>query len=198
MTVKRPPKNAIKIQEPNHGFSPMLSSLLSCTVKDGFCDKTSWALLRDIYPYVSPHDRIQIDKILSARNIAGEIAAHPALPQMETFRLKKPLTHEEKFLGLLKVLRKYGGASSNNTFTMMERFLAMKKRMERFNGNQNNMGAVFDLMDMMGGSPVSGEMKQMANMMNMMQSLGSMGSLMGSGSGGMDMGMMMELMKNMK
>lgn len=205
MTVKRPPKNAIKIQDQGPGFSPALSSLLSCTIKDGFCNKTSWSLLRDIYPYVSPHDRTQIDKVLTARNVAGEIAAHPAMPQMETFRLKKPLTQEEKFLGLLKVLQKYGGASSNNTFAMLERMIAMKNRMSRLSGNMNSPSAIFDIMDMMGNSPVSGEMKQMANMMNMMQSLGSLGNMgnmanmmgnMASG-GGMDMGMMMELMKNM-
>lgn len=198
MTVKRPPKKAIAMQDSVHGFSPMLSSLLSCTVKDGLCNQTSWALLRDIYPYVSPQDRHQIDRVLSARNLAGEIAAHPAMPQMETFRLKKPLTQEEKFLGLLKVLRKYGGASSNNTFAMLERMLAMKHRMEHLAGCQNDMSAMMEMMELLGGSSAGGEMKQMANMMSMMQALGSMNGASGNGSsGGMDMSMMMELMKHM-
>lgn len=35
------------------GFSPLLASLLSLTIKDGLCNKTAFHLLRDIYPYVS-------------------------------------------------------------------------------------------------------------------------------------------------
>ena len=68
-SINRPNQNAVyKKIEKSHtnfsGFSPMLSTLLSFALKDGFCNNTAFALLRDISPYVSASDRAQINKIL--------------------------------------------------------------------------------------------------------------------------------------
>lgn len=98
------------------GFSPLLASLLSLTIKDGLCNKTAFHLLRDIYPYVSSPDRQTIDGLLEMQQIAGDIASRGPYHGLQPYTMKRALTNREKLFGLLKVLRRYGGPGIRRHF----------------------------------------------------------------------------------
>ena len=200
----RPPRSAVYQPPPaSHpeapfpeehlaGFSPLLASLLSLTIKDGLCNKTAFHLLRDIYPYVSSPDRQTIDG----------------------------LTNREKLFGLLKVLRRYGGRESDATFTQLERALDINDKIQKYSGRPGgpaqDMASMLGLLSQMGGpngrpggkgnpgpmgnmgqmAQMMGQMGQMQNMMKMMGNMKNMGNS-GAGSSGMDPSMMASLMQMM-
>lgn len=227
---QRPPQSAV-YQEPLapapeapfqkerlSGFSPLLASLLSLTIKDGLCNKTAFHLLRDIYPYVSAPDRQTISGLLDIQQIAGDIASHQPYHGLKPYTMKRALTSREKLLGLLNVLRRYGGRESDATFTQLERALAMGDKLNKYTnqsgGSQQNMASMINLMGQLGNfgggqaknssmqanpmanlgqmAQMMGQMGQMQNMMNMMKTMGGMGS--GGGGANLDPSMMANLM----
>lgn len=158
---KRPPQSAVvnppsareaapRQQQvlPAEGFSPMLTALLSCTLKDGLCNHTAFHLLKDIYPYVAEKDRRQIDLLLGCRNLAGDILAHPYFPPLSVHSRKRPLTPTEKFLGLLRTLSRYGGQNAGQTFTILERFLSMQQRFSKA-ASGSQMSQILELMPLL-------------------------------------------------
>lgn len=200
------------------GFSPLLASLLSLTIKDGLCNKTAFHLLRDIYPYVSSPDRQTIDGLLEMQQIAGDIASRGPYHGLQPYTMKRALTNREKLFGLLKVLRRYGGRESDATFTQLERALDINDKIQKYSGRPGgpaqDMASMLGLLSQMGGpngkpgdkgnpGPM-GNMGQMAQMMgqmgqmqNMMKMMGNMKNMGNPGAGGMDPSMMASLMQMM-
>ena len=185
----RPDQNAVykpeaappqRVERQGPGFSPLLTALLTITGKDGLVNKTPFSLLKDIYPYASAYDWARIEQLLASHNAASEIMQHPMLPHLEAYNIKRPLTNEQRFLGMLRVLRKYGGQNADVTFAMLERMLAMKHRMD----NVSHGGGMGDVLSMLGGLPGvgggpantanSGPLSNMAGMMQMMNLMNGM------------------------
>lgn len=202
------------------GFSPLLASLLSLTIKDGLCNKTAFHLLRDIYPYVSSPDRQTIDGLLEMQQIAGDIASRGPYHGLQPYTMKRALTNREKLFGLLKVLRRYGGRESDATFTQLERALDINDKIQKYSGKPGgpaqDMASMLGLLSQMGGpngrpggkgnpgpmgnmgqmAQMMGQMGQMQNMMKMMGNMKNMGNS-GAGGSGMDPSMMASLMQMM-
>lgn len=167
-TLPLSPAHGTQVQ--SLGFSPLLTSLLSYTIRDGLVNKTAFNLLHDIYPYVCETDRARIEQLLACRNLAGELAQTASLPVLpSTLQLKRTLSQQEKLIGLLRVLRRYGGQRQNSGFDMMERMMAMRSRINAASWKPGSMENMFELMELLGMTHGTGEIKKMAGLMQMMQ-----------------------------
>ncbi len=188
---RRPPKSTVFCEPPKPcrreecraEFSPLLASLLSCTLRDGLCNHTSFLIFRDMYPFVSAHDRRVIDGLIECQNIAGDIASRYPVHILKPYSMRRALTGRERFLGMLRVLRKYGGRETDCTFSLLERYIGLS---ERFGfGRQfrkNDWDGTHDLVKHISDGRKGGErMNDMANMMQMLSMLGAMGNRMGGG-----------------
>lgn len=158
----QPRKHNSEQQSPH--LSPLLSALLGTTIRDGLCNRTAFNLLADIYPYTTGTDRENIKRLLDTHSQLSYIADSPALPPVRTHCLSRPMTQEERFRGMLQVMRKYGGMRQNNTFAMLERYFDMSARINNIKNGKNGMA---DILSMMAGPQMSG----MMNMMSMMQNM---------------------------
>ena len=166
------------------GFSPFLSSLLSCTLKDGFCNHTAFQLLNDIYPYVSGRDREVISQLLHTKEFAQYVGEIPQNSySLRDIRVHAPLTREQRFLNLLRVFKKYGGIQSDQTFSLFERALNMQCRAQKASNFNDMMGLFSQFIPGMQNHPLV----NMMGMMNHMQ----------SGSGGINPAAMMNMMNLM-
>lgn len=207
----RPPVDAV--QEPNRpkekvtapnlqaaGFSPLLTALLGMTIKDGLVNHTAFSLLRDIFPYVSKQDQTIISQLIGYQNMAGEVLKHPYFPPLETVQQKRPLTNRQKFLELLRAMRKYGGQNANASFAMLERVLNMQQRMTHLSNKGNHMAQALEMMSLFGGqnNEMAGNMKEMSNMANLFSMMNAMGNMGGGGGKGMDMASMAQLFSAMQ
>ena len=203
----RPPRSAIQKKPPEPqkhvnslGLSPMLTSLLSVTIKDGLVNKTAFSLLRDVYPYAPPQDQKKIATLLEYRNAAGELIKKSSAPPIGPLPISRPLTQKEKFFKLMQVLRKYGGKDSSDTFTMLERMIEMKSRFDKM-GQRAPGGSMPEMIRLLsdtgafgkGGGPNMGNLAGMMNMVNMMSMMNNMS---GGDGGGPDLSMLMNMMKN--
>jgi len=207
----RPNKNTVcfhqKTKDECHdiGFSPMLSSLLACTLKDGFCNQTAFDLLNDIYPYVCGQDRAQIGRLLGLKGLSNNVMSVPVNTyNLRPIRLHAPLTNTQKFLNLIRVLRRYGGMSSAYIFDSIERIIRVKCRYNQATDFGNIVNAVTNCIPGMnrgaggpfgnGGFGNMGNIMQMMSMMNMMNGMGGgmnpaglanmMNGMGGAGGGG--------------
>jgi len=195
------------------GFSPLLASLLSCTLKDGLCNRTAFQMLRDIYPYVSVKDRQVIDGLIEYQDIAGDIASRGPRRVLQPYTMKRALTNREKFFGLLRTLRRYGGRRTDETFSILERIIEMNDKFSRYASGEKNMGNILQLMGPASGGKGGdgtvtkqndmGNMGNLAAMMSMMNQMRAMGNPAGQSAKGNDMDMsnlmqMMSMMNAMK
>lgn len=199
-------------------FSPVLTGMLSLVISDGLCNSTAFSLLRDLQPYVSAHDSELIGALIANRNSASKVLNHHALPSITTHSIKRTLTPNERMHGMLKVLKKYGGQSSNSVFTILERMILMQQRMTGNNGmldlvsmlmgggvmpgsNGNDIGTIMNLMNMMGGNNSGGGKSgnnnggdKGGNNNGGGMDISKLMGMMGGGNGGMDMSKLMSMM----
>ena len=148
------------------GFSPFLSSLLSCTLKDGFCNHTAFQLLNDIYPYVGGRDREIISQLLHTKEFAQYVGGIPQNSySLRDIRVHAPLTREQRFLNLLRVFKKYGGIQSDQAFSLFERALHMRCRAQKASNFSDMMGLFSQFIPGMQNNPFV----NMTGMMNSMQ-----------------------------
>lgn len=190
------------------GFSPFLSSLLSCTLKDGLCNHTAFQLLNDIYPYVSGQDRETISQLLHTKEFANYVGGIPQNSySLRELRVHAPLTSQQRFLNLLRVFKKYGGIASDQAFSLFERALSMQCRAQKATNFSDMIGLFSQFMPGMQNNPLINMMSMMNNMqggngsmdpsslMSMMNMMNGMNGT--SGSGGMNPAALMNMMNMM-
>ncbi|MBQ9941527.1 MAG: hypothetical protein IJP03_00825 [Christensenellaceae bacterium] len=155
---KRPPKEALyspcpgKAAEPPKGLSPLLRSLLMLVYSDGLANRTAFAMLRDICPYVTADDRRIIAPLLEARQAAEQLCP-PPVPTPRAWTFCRALGRQERLCGLLNVLGRYGGKRSQDIFSMLERAIRLQSRLERQQGG--GMDALLPLLGELGGANLS-------------------------------------------
>lgn len=200
----RPEQNCCEKSEhkpDESGFSPMLSALFTMILKDGFCNSSAFAMLRDVAPYVSHADAKIIDGLLKFGNKANHLMLNDGC-DLHRHKYNISLSNRQKFLQLLQVLRRYGGKSSDDAFTMIERVMEMNDRVDGTDFNsmlelimpgqkfsykgkevknerkeqKNEMESVMQLLSMMNGGNAS-EMSSAMNMFNSMRNMGNMGNM---------------------
>ena len=166
MNMHRPPKESVVFpapptqapQDTPPAFSPLLASLLSMALKTGDLQHVPFSLLRDLYPYVCKKDQQSIASLFGYKQMAGEIASIPVGPPLHEY--KHSLTGTQKMLGLLQVLKKFGG--SPEIYDLAETFVSM-------NG-QPELSNLLSLFGKLGGNPaMTSQMQQMMQMAQMMQ-----------------------------
>lgn len=133
------------------GFSDALTSLLMMTLTDGMVKNTLFSLLKDIMPYTEKGDQRQIAKMLGIRKMQNTYCEE-RLPH-------RVLTSTERLLGLLRTLKKYSAKGTSDQFTMLERFLCMRQKMDQNGGDM--MPLVMDYM----GSDL-GKLMPLMNLLN--------------------------------
>jgi len=122
-------------------------------------------MLSEIYPYVENHDANVIDHLIYAKNDAEKIVTVPRLHPP----VRRPLTKNERFSGLLRVLSKYGGHQAKSTLTIMERVISMSscrdplELISKWGGNSE----ISHIMNMMNMAKAMGGSMDMSNIMNM-------------------------------
>ena len=102
-------------------FSPSLLFLLSLVYRDGFVDRATFGMLRDMLPYLGQEDARAARSLLQAGHAARELT-EAAPPRCW-------LTQSERFLGLLEVLQKYGGQQSAHAFAQLRRYITLRDRL---------------------------------------------------------------------
>ena len=103
-------------------FSPSLLFLLSLVYRDGFVDRATFGMLRDMLPYLGQEDARAARSLLQAGHAARELTElHHHAPPPEAAPPRCWLTQSERFLGLLEVLQKYGGQQSAHAFAQLRR-----------------------------------------------------------------------------
>ena len=106
------------------GLSSSLMALLGIALQDGLAGHGTFSLLKDIYPYVSPHDRHAIERALSYRNVADTLTTtHAGTEQLLPYHSKRVLGSKEKFAALLQTLSRYSGQKARRTFAQLERYV---------------------------------------------------------------------------
>lgn len=155
-----PPKQAIRgpVESPpkyrHNAFSPEFSVLLALTLKDGFCNKTAFSLLRDAYPYVSNHDQEKILRLLTYNNMVNQVTNAPqSVYTYKNIQTNRPLTSKERLLRLLSVLKRYGGMQSQRIFQNMQRSIQLNDNIshvvDQFTGHSRSN--VYDILSTLNG-----------------------------------------------
>ena len=111
-------------------FSPALLFLLSLVYRDGFVDRATFGMLRDMLPYLGQEDARAARSLLQAGHAARELTElHHHAPPPEAAPPRCWLTQSERFLGLLEVLQKYGGQQSAHAFAQLRRYITLRDRL---------------------------------------------------------------------
>lgn len=111
-------------------FSPSLLFLLSLVYRDGFVDRATFGMLRDMLPYLGQEDARAARSLLQAGHAARELTElHHHAPPPEAAPPRCWLTQSERFLGLLEVLQKYGGQQSAHAFAQLRRYITLRDRL---------------------------------------------------------------------
>ena len=111
-------------------FSPSLLFLLSLVSRDGFVDRATFGMLRDMLPYLGQEDARAARSLLQAGHAARELTElHHHAPPPEAAPPRCWLTQSERFLGLLEVLQKYGGQQSAHAFAQLRRYITLRDRL---------------------------------------------------------------------
>ena len=155
-----PPKQAIKGPHASppmyrhNAFSPEFSVLLALTLKDGFCNKTAFSLLRDAYPYVSKHDQEKILRLLTYNNMVNHATGTPqSVYTYKNIEANRQLAPKERLIRLLNVLKRYGGMQSQRIFQNMQRSIQLNDNIshvvDQFTGNSRSN--VYDILSTLNG-----------------------------------------------
>lgn len=111
-------------------FSPSLLFLLSLVYRDGFVDRATFGMLRDMLPYLGQEDARAARSLLQAGHAARELTElHHHAPPPKAAPPRCWLTQSERFLGLLEVLQKYGGQQSAHAFAQLRRYITLRDRL---------------------------------------------------------------------
>ncbi len=125
------PESPPRFPEPEElRFSPSLLYLLSLVYRDGFVDRATFGMLRDMLPYLGREDARAARSLLQAGHAARELTelhAHARPPEAAPPRCW--LTQSERFLGLLEILQKYGGQQSARAFSQLRRYITLRDKL---------------------------------------------------------------------
>lgn len=201
--ICKPPVPACK-EEPS-GLSPLISALLAETAKRGTVNRAAFSLLTDIMPYVSPSEKLYIQKMLSMRECALDISGcEPCTYNMKPCSIRSCMSESERLCGLLKVFSKYGNLSSQQNFAPIIRALETSERIK--NCQRKGMGGMLEMM--MPGSGMANiaqmlpalngknsPMGNMGDMMGMLQNSGNMGSILSMLQNAGNLGGIMNMLK---
>lgn len=202
--TKKQPQAHHKSHEPDlkgMGLSSSLMTLLGIALQDGFAGQATFSLLKDIYPYVSPHDRHAIEHALRYRNVADTLTTtHAGSEHIRPYHSKRVLGSKEKFSSLLQTLGRYSGQKAKRTFSQLERYVRLQEKMSRLQKDGFSMANLPDIIglfttaDHPDASHAADDIARATSMMQMMQ---NMGSGNGGGNGNMDMASMMSMLSSM-
>ena len=112
-------------------FSPSLLMLLSYVYKDGFVNQATIGMIRDILPYLGKQDAQAARYLLQAGDAARDLAAHPCLKSPQPQPQRCWLTQNERLLGLLDTLKKYGGQNSARAFEQLKKYILLREKLLR-------------------------------------------------------------------
>ena len=154
-------------------FSPSLLFLLSLVYRDGFVDRATFGMLRDMLPYLGQEDARAARSLLQAGHAARELTElHHHAPPPEAAPPRCWLTQSERFLGLLEVLQKYGGQQSAHAFAQLRRYITLRDRLIGMrHGGAVSLPAIAALLDN-GSTGAAAQLQQamaMANAVSGMQ-----------------------------
>lgn len=167
-------------------FSPSLLMLLSYVYKDGFVNRATVGMIRDILPYLGKQDALAAHHLLQADEAARELTCLPCVKTPHPQPQRCWLTQSERLLGLLDTLKKYGGQNSVRAFDQLKKYVALREKLMHMRGggldasmlpdiaallDEGSVGSAAQLQKAMAMANALSGMNSGANLLQMMQML---------------------------